>query len=233
MFRVLLLFPLIALLAACAGANPPDPSLPRGNAAYGMFPASQQGVAPVDYKIGPLDSLDISVFQEPDLSAKGVQVDASGNVELPLIGTVAVSGKTAPQLSRELETRYGQKYLEKPQVTVIVSGSVSQKVVVQGEVTEPGVYEIKGPTTLLEAIAMAKGETQIAKLNEVVVFRTVNGQRLGAVFDVAAIRRGEVSDPQIQGNDMIVVGYSAARNFWHNVISAAPLFNIFRPVTGY
>ncbi len=111
-----------------------------------------------------------------------------------------------------------------------VASSVSQKVSVQGEVTEPGVYQLTGPTTLLEVMSMAKGETELATLDQVVVFRNVEGQRMGAVFDVASIRRGEAADPVIQGNDLVVVGYSAARRFWRNVLTAAPLFNVFRPV---
>jgi polysaccharide biosynthesis/export protein len=97
-------------------------------------------------------------------------------------------------------------------------------------VSQPGIYPLTGPTTLLDVISMAKGETDVAKLQEVVVFRTIKGQRMGAVFNVASIRRGEAADPVIEGNDLVVVGYSAARRFWRDVISAAPLLNVFRPV---
>jgi polysaccharide export outer membrane protein len=183
-----------------------------------------------NYRIGPLDTLDVSVFEEPDLSVKAMQVDASGLIALPLVGSVSAKGKTAAELSKELEQILGQKYLKNPQVTVTVAASVSQKVSVQGEVTEPGIYQLNGPTTLLDVISMAKGETEVAKLNQVVVFRTVNGQRMGAVFDVASIRRGQAADPVIHGNDLVVVGYSAAKRFWQNVVRAAPLFNVFRPV---
>ena len=221
------------LLAACAG-NPPVASLPSGSAAYSVIPAAvptgQDAVA--DYKIGPLDAVDVVVYGEPDLSAKALQVDAAGQIALPLIGTVDAKGKTPAELSRQLEQLLGARYLRDPQVTVTVASSVSQKVSIEGEVTEPGVYPMSGPTTLLGALAMAKGETNVAMLRQVVVFRTVNGQRMGAVFDVSSIRRGQAADPVIQGNDMVVVGYSSAKRFWNNVVTAAPLFNIFRPVSG-
>jgi polysaccharide export outer membrane protein len=174
--------------------------------------------------------LDVTVFQEPELSAKGIQVDAAGRIALPLVGSVEARGKTATALARELELLLGAKYLKEPQVTVTVASSVSQKVSVQGEVAEPGVYQLSGPTTLLDVISLAKGETEFATLNQVVVFRNIDGQRMGAVFDVASIRRGEAPDPVIQGNDLVVVGYSAARRFWRNVLTAAPLFNVFRPI---
>jgi polysaccharide export outer membrane protein len=206
-------------------------ALPSGSAAYGIIPAANSGTTSVaDYRIGPLDALDVTVFQEPELSTKAIQVDASGRIALPLVGSVNAQGKTAAELSGELERLFGQKYLRDPQVTVTVASSVSQKVSIQGEVTEPGVYQITGPTTLLDVISMAKGETELATLQQVVVFRNINNQRMGAVFDIASIRRGEAADPVIQGNDLVVVGYSAARQFWKNVLSTAPLFNVFRPI---
>jgi polysaccharide export outer membrane protein len=221
---------LTAMLSACA-AGQSATHLPTGAAAYSVIsatPATQTATA--DYRIGPLDTLDVSVYQEPDLSAKALQVDAGGNIALPLMGEMKAKGKTPAELSKEIEARLGDRYLRNPQVTVSVAASVSQKVSVQGEVTEPGVYPMTGPTTLLDVISMAKGETEVATLNQVVVFRTINGQRMGAVFDIASIRRGQAADPVIQANDLVVVGYSSAKRFWKNVVTASPLFSIFRPV---
>ncbi|HJQ15600.1 MAG TPA: polysaccharide biosynthesis/export family protein [Allosphingosinicella sp.] len=227
--RLLSLFALMTV-AACATSGANRSNLPHGSAAYQVIPPAAPGEMSADYKIGPLDSIDVNVYQEPDLSVKKVQVDASGNVALPLVGTVAASGKTASELSKELATRFEAKYLNNPQVTVVVASSVSQKVVVQGEVTEPGVYEIKGPTTLLEAISLAKGETRVAALKDVAVFRNVNGQRMGAVFDINSIRAGQAKDPELVGNDVVVVGFSAGKSMWRDVLSATPLLNIFRPL---
>jgi polysaccharide export outer membrane protein len=222
-----------AMFATGCAADRPVTSLPTGSAAYTLIPAETPATqAQVgDYKIGPLDTVDVSIYGEPDLSAKAIQVDAAGQIALPLVGTVDAKGKSAAELSADLEKILGARYLKDPKVTVTVAASVSQKVSVEGEVTEPGVYPMTGPTTLLGVIAMAKGETDIATLQQVVVFRSINGERMGAVFDVASIRRGQSPDPVMQGNDMVVVGYSAAKRFWKNVISAAPMFSIFRPVT--
>lgn len=229
--RLWVLAVIVAAVGGCASGNQSTVGLSAGPAAYSVIPAAgANATAVADYRIGPLDTLDVAVFQEPELSTKEIQVDASGQIALPLIGSVEARGKTAAELSRELEQLFGSKYLRDPQVTVTVASSVSQKVSIQGEVTEPGVYQITGPTTLLDVISMAKGETDVATLDQVVVFRNINGQRMGAVFDVASIRRGAAADPVIQGNDLVVVGYSAARRFWRNVLSAAPLFNVFRPV---
>lgn len=222
------LLPLCLLAASCAGTQI-GRNLPNGTQAYNIIPVANPARAKEDYRIGPLDALDVTVFQEPELSVKAVKVDAFGNVALPLVGDVSAGGKTANQLSREIATRLSQKYLENPQVSVVVSGPVPQKVVVQGEVAQPGVYQIEGPTTLLGAIALAKGETRVASLNEVVVFRNVNGQRMGAVFDINSIRSGTASDPEILSNDLVVVGLSQAKSVWRDVLSSVPLLNIFRP----
>lgn len=225
-------FSLVAiLLVGCASGKQLGPGLSVGPAAYAVIPAAQsESVAATDYRIGSLDTLDVAVFQEPELSTKAIQVDASGRIALPLVGTVQAKGRTASELAREVEQLYAARYLKDPQVTVTVASSVSQKVSVQGEVAQPGVYQLTGPTTLLDVISMAKGETEIATLKQIVVFRNTGGQRMGAVFDVASIRRGEAADPVIQGNDLVVVGYSAARRFWRDFSNVAPVLNVFRPI---
>ncbi len=219
---------LAGVLGGCAVRNV-GPALRDGTALPEAYPASSGQMTVRDYRIGPFDTIDISVFQEPDLTVKDVQVDAAGRINLALVGEVTAVGKTALELSRELEQRYGGQYLVRPQITVSVTGSISQKVVVQGEVRTPGAYPIKGPATLLEAISLAQGETQVAALNQVVILRTIDGQRMAALFDVASIRRGEAPDPAVFGNDVVVVGYSNVRGLWRDVLQTSPLLNVFRP----
>lgn len=231
MFRIVLALSTLAL-SGCASGSSVSAGLPNGQAAYSALAASPEQERAQDYRIGALDEVSVSVFQEPDLSLKEVQVDASGNIAFPLIGKVPAAGKTAAELSSFIGEKLGERYLRNPQVTVSVLGSVSQKVVVQGEVTQAGVYEIKGRTSLLEALSMAKGETRVASLKEVVVFRNIEGRRMGAVFDVAAIRRGQAEDPAILGNDVVVVGASHAKTFWREVRESsglASVFSVFRP----
>lgn len=207
--------------------NQTSRTLPRGEPAYQAFDAGPAVQGPTDYRIGSLDTLDVNVFAEPELSTKATLVDAAGNIELPLIGTVPAAGRTARELGNQIAARYGERYLENPQVTVSVAASVSQRVTLQGEVTEPGIYDLKGATTLLQSISLAKGETRVAALRDVSVFRIVDGQRVGAIFDIAAIRRGEQPDPVLVGNDIVIVGYSRQKGVWRDVLSAAPLLNVF------
>ncbi|WP_172448418.1 polysaccharide biosynthesis/export family protein [Caulobacter mirabilis] len=182
-----------------------------------------------EYKIGPLDELSINVFQVKDLTLEKVQVDATGNILLPLIGQVAASGKTTTELSADISAALGQKYLQSPQVSVLVVQSANQKVTVDGSVNEAGVFVMKGRTTLMQAVAMAKGPNRTANLQRVVVFRSVGGQRMAATFDLAAIRRGEMPDPEILGDDVVVVDGSAAKGIVREVLAALPALAIFRP----
>lgn len=216
-----------ALIALCLTAGCTKPNLPSGPAAYTNFPAPNEDQGLRNYRIGPLDTLNITVFQEPDLTLKEVQVDAGGNLLLPLIGSVRAAGMTSGELSGEIAQRLESRFLENPQVSVIVASSVSQKVIVEGSVNEAGVYEIKGRTTLLEALAMAKGTNRVAALSEVVVFRNIKGERMGALFDVGKIRRGEADDPEILGNDTVVVGFSYLKGAWRDFLTTAPIIGAF------
>jgi polysaccharide export outer membrane protein len=218
---------LVCLLLA-TGCTPSlrGPAVRTGEDAYALIPPPTPETAAMDYIIGPLDTIDITVFNEPEISSKGIPVDAAGNMALPLVGRVRATGLTATGLAETLRDRYGRYYVD-PQVTVIVTSSVSQRVTVQGEVQEPGIYDVRGATTLLDALALAKGETENAALREVVVLRRIDGKRMAAMFDVNRIRRGEDSDPAVMGRDVIVVGLSNSKKAWHDVLRAAPLLNIF------
>lgn len=210
------------VLAACSSTTT---AVPSGPSAYNVIPAVNGEQRALDYRIGPLDTLKVTVFQEPDLSFEKVPVDASGNILFPLIGQVEASGKTSLDLSREIAAKLGDRYLVDPQVSIIVSASVSQKVTVDGQVTEPGVYELQGQTTLLQAMAMAKGPTKTARLDEIVVFRTEGANRLAAKFDLRLIRSGRAADPQIRGNDVVVVGYSSAKGIFRDLLQATPVLS--------
>jgi len=174
------------------------------------------------YKIGPADVLDISVFKVPDL-AKTVQVADDGTINYPLIGEVAVAGKTAHDLERDLAQKLGVKYLRSPQVSVLVKEFNSQRVTVSGSVKTAGVYSIKGNTTLLQVLAMAGDVDNAVASGDVVVFRTTDGQRTAARFDVDALKAGKADDPQMQPGDVVVVDTSATKVALGNVLKMLPI----------
>jgi len=166
------------------------------------------------YKIGPQDVLEISVFKVPELS-RSVQVADRGTINLPLVGEVPAAGKTAREIERDLTAKLGAEYLQSPQVTVYVKEYNSQRVTIEGAVKKPGVYPIRGKTSLLQFVAIAEGLDPAADTSGVVVFRQANGKRSAAKFDIDEIRAGLAEDPAIKQGDVIVVSHSGMKTAWH------------------
>jgi polysaccharide biosynthesis/export protein len=185
-------------------------------------------VQPPDYRIGPLDTLGIAIFRVPDLSGE-VQVNEAGKFNLPLIGEVVAGGKTTDELAAHLRDRLSQRFLQDPQVQVSVKNAVSQRVTIEGSVAQPGIYPISGRTSLIQAVALARGTNQDANPRRVVIFRQIDGKRQAAAFDLQSIRRGAMNDPEVYGNDVIVVDGSKSRSIFRDVISSIPAVALFRP----
>jgi polysaccharide export outer membrane protein len=222
-----LLTALIGLALSGCQSTLRSEGLPSGAAAYEIAPPADTAAKPQTYRIGPGDTISVSVFQEPDLSNDKLQVDDVGRVQLPLAGDILAAGLTAPELSAVIAERLGRDYIRDPQVVVSVVSTRDQSVAVEGEVKLPGVYKISPSDTLLSAIARAQSPTNVARLDEIIVFRTVNGRRMGARFDLGEIRAGRAADPQILGGDVIVVGFSSLKGVYRDILTAAPLLNIF------
>lgn len=227
-FALALLLPFF--LMACAGSGKDRNSVSM-TAADLIDGTAMQSVVSTDrddsYVIGATDLLRIMVFQVPDLSSEQIRVDAAGDIQMPLIGSIRAQGRTPLALAREIESRLGERYLQNPQVSVSVSEAASQKITVDGAVTKPGVYKMQGRTTLLQAVAMAEGPTRVAALNSVAVFREVDGRRMVAVFDLASIRAGQASDPEVIGNDTIIVDTSRLNSAMREILAALPALASF------
>jgi polysaccharide export outer membrane protein len=172
--------------------------------------------------IGPLDTVAIEVFNVAELSRE-LQVDAGGRINMPLLGSIDAGGNTAEELARSIEQQLAGRYVRNPDVTVNIRNSVSQVVTIDGQVVEPGLYPVTNQMTLLRALASAKGFSEFASQEEVVILRTVNGQRMAALYDVAAIRQGAYGDPPIYANDIVMVGDSPQRRLFRDFVAVAPL----------
>jgi polysaccharide export outer membrane protein len=177
------------------------------------------------YRIGPLDVLDISVFGVPELSGT-VEVSDNGNIQLPIVGETPAAGKTAEELQQDLISRLGAEYLQNPQVRVTVKEFKSRNVTVSGQIASPGIYPLKGETTLLQVVAMAGGFKE-ASDSTVLVLRKKGGKRLAARFDVSAIERGQTADPLVQGGDTIVAGESTIKKAYQGFLKALPIAGAF------
>jgi polysaccharide export outer membrane protein len=190
-------------LAATGNLPPPD-NFNRASAASG------------GYRIEPLDTLDINVSQVEDLS-KPVQVDSGGKILLPLVGQIQAAGRTPAELSDDIAAALKKKYMKDPQVVVGVKEAQGEKITVDGAVLAPGMYPLGGPTTLMQAVSMAKGaDPHFANVHRVAIFRQVNGERRSAFYDLAQIRTGQAQDPQVYGSDIVVVDTSGSKSFFNN-----------------
>jgi polysaccharide biosynthesis/export protein len=225
---------LMALLSAC-GAN--SSSSVRSGSARAVTATSE--LAPPDtsaesgaytgkseYRIGGQDLLEIAVFQVDELN-RTVRVNSNGQISLPLIGVVQAGGRTVQELEALVAAKLSESYLQAPQVTVFVKEYTSQRVTLEGAVTNPGIYPITGKTSLIQAIAMAGGVSDLANLDGVVVFRTVDGKKMAAVFSLKQVRAGDAPDPQIYGDDIVVVDQSGAKTGLRRVLETIPVFNMF------
>lgn len=201
--------------------------LPSGTDGYAAIAVPAETYTPPVYTLRSGDRLSVQVFRENEFSAEKVLVDYSGNVSLPLIGSVHAAGLTQEALAEEVRTILAARFLRDPKVSVMVEQPALATVSVEGEVDQPGVYEIAPGSTLLTAVAMARSPTETAKLDEVLIFRTVDGQRVGGRFDLAEIRAGAAPDPRLVPGDVVVVGFSRVRSAFQDFLKTAPLLNIF------
>ena len=199
----------------------PKQEAPPGTNPRAAQPASFAATAENAYRIGPFDVLDISVFQVPELT-KSVQVADSGTINLPLVGEVRVAGRTAQEVERDLTAKLGAEYLQNPQVTVFVKEYNSQNVTVSGAIKKPGVYPIRGKTTLAQLVALA-GDFDEGSDSSVLILREQGGKRMAGKFDVSAIRKGQAQDPTLQGGDQIVAGSSAIKKGFNTILKSLPL----------
>lgn len=173
------------------------------------------------YRIGPLDALVYSVYGAPGLEGD-ILVDSGGRISIPLVGAVVAAGKTPESLATEIAAALRDAHVRDPQVAINLRQINSQIVTVDGQVVQPGNYQPVPGMTLLRSIAAARGLTEFAKANDVVVFRTVEGRDYVAVYNLLAIRQGAYPDPRIYANDRIVVGDSPGRRLMRDILQIAP-----------
>lgn len=217
----------VALALILAGCNSRGGKIPYDPAGFGAPDRAELGVEAYDMPLGPLDVLRVNVFRVPDLSGE-YQVDAFGNLDLPLVGKFSVRDLGPDQLATLLEQKYGAKYLQNPEITVRVVGTNRTSVTVEGGVNSPGIFALPGRTSLLGAVALARGvNSETGNPKRVAIFRKRDGKTQAAAFDLVAIRRGEMADPVVYPGDTIVVDGSGLRSLYRDVLQAIPLVAIF------
>lgn len=216
-------------VASCYSV-PVSRNVPTKESAYTLIAPGSAAYRNEAHRIEPQDTLSVTVFQEPDLSVTATSVDRLGFLPLPLLGPVKAAGKTSDELAKDIAGLLTPRFVLHPHVTVTVVTAALQRITVEGEVRQPGIYPVTGPTTLTQAIALAKGTPRTARLEDVVVFRTINGQRMAARFNLKYVRAARDPDPELAPDDVVVVGFSEARGAWEDFLRTFPVLNVFGPL---
>ena len=214
----------LALLWACIGWNSVMPAMAGADPAIAAPPSindfmtynvsgeeagSETQMNVDDYQIGPSNLLDIKVTQDPKLN-RTLRVDAIGEIALPLVGEIKAGGLTPRQLEREIARRLDKDYIINPDVTVFVREFTNIKVVVQGNVLRPGIYNMILKPTLLETISLAGGLNERADHTNVKVVRANNvlnndAVETAEVFNLDHIRAAAIPDPVLYSGDNIFI----------------------------
>ena len=184
---------LAAGLAGCAATHPPAPA---------ATPSAEDV-----YKVGPLDSLNIVVWRNTDLSGT-VQVRPDGRISTPLVQDLVVAGKTPPEIAREIEKALG-KYVRDPNVTVLVTsfqGTFSEQIRIVGEATKPQAIAYRQNMTLLDVMIQAGGLTDFADGNAAVLIRNNTSYNV-RLKDL--LKRGDITaNAAVAPGDVIIVPQS-------------------------
>jgi polysaccharide export outer membrane protein len=224
-FRLLAVFFLVAMLVGCSSAGNVRSRVATLQAPDSTNTAgAYEGAS--DYRVGAQDLLEISVFGVDSLN-KTVRVNSNGQITLPLIGGVQAGGHTIPELEQDIAAKLSKSYLQNPQVSVFVKEYTSQRITLEGALKNPGIYPITGKTTLLQSVALAGGLDPLADLGGVVVFRQIKGKKMAAVFDMRKLRSGQMPDPQVYGDDMIVVEASNSKTAVRRFLEIIPGIGLF------
>ena len=205
----LLLLPHILMGQSATGAASPAaaPAAPFASNANPVSAMPSSISAPTGYVLSPNDQVAVEVFGEDDLRSNG-RLNAEGNLSLPLLGSVKLSGLSLTQAASKLTELYGRDYLVNPKVNVSLLGYAKRRFTVLGQVNRPGSYEMPENSPegvdLLEAIAMAGGYTRIAAPERVSIRRR---EQLLKV-DAKRLTRREGGRFVVQPGDTITVGES-------------------------
>jgi polysaccharide export outer membrane protein len=167
--------------------------------------AAAGGAAAAEYRLGPGDQVLVSVWGEESLT-RTVIVRPDGKLSVPLIPEIDAAGRTVLELQRAITERLAA-FVQGPNVSVILTDPSSYKIYVVGQVAKPGVYQLKSPTTVLQAVALAGGLTEFASAGRTVVHRKGTAGRVTLRVRLDTILKQAVleEDIQLEPDDVVLV----------------------------
>jgi len=192
-----------AVLAAALSFAPVLSATGAARDADKKKPAQAPAAVNDEYRVGPGDKLRIEVYKDPQLS-QSVQVRPDGKITLPLIGDMEATGRTPIEL-RDTIAKSLKDYINNPTVTVIVVEALASQVFVMGEVTHPGTMQLHGPTTILQALAMAGGFKEFANTKDVKVLRPSGSGVETIKFNYKDVINGDAKPFYLRSGDTVIV----------------------------
>ncbi|MEP2735207.1 MAG: polysaccharide biosynthesis/export family protein [Erythrobacter sp.] len=207
-----------SLLSACATDRTYGASSSVELTDLATLPAPQNSY---NYVIGPQELLNVTVTNSELLSGPFL-TDGAGQIAFPLVGTLNLNGMTPNEAARLIADNLRGDIVKRPQVNVIPEEIEELEFSVGGQVKKPGSYPVVNNLTLMRAMNIAGGQTEFSDLNQVLVFREVGGQSYIGVYNLKAIRLGNVADPKLYPNDVVMVGESAAKRRLETILEILP-----------
>ena len=199
-----LLLGLVAMTVLFVGAPDASAQVPA-DAKSASTGSVTPTIAPSNYRVGPEDVLEISVWREDTLK-KEVLVRPDGGISYPLVGEVQAAGRTVQEIREEITKRL-DKFIPDPVVTVTILKTGSQRVYVIGKVNKPGEFAIGRYVDVLQALSMAGGLTPFADSNNIRVMRRDGDRQAVLPFEYGAVIRGQKLEDNVQlrAGDVVVV----------------------------
>lgn len=201
-------------LAACATTQPAgqDPGIEVTDLTTLPAPRTSQ-----TFQLLPQQAIEITVVGAEEISGKYL-IDERGMIEFPLIGQVQATGMGMNALAQEIARRLDGQYVIDPQVRVVPVGDLVPTISVGGEVAAAGTLPANTSFSLLRAINNAGGFSKYAKRDDVLIMRTVDGQRYVGIYNFKEIARGNLPDPAIFPGDIVMVGDSPFRRRFDDIL---------------
>ncbi len=202
---ILLFAALLVPALFCHAQVKPSAAAPAGQKASPTATRGAAAMAPADtYVIGDSDVLTVTVFKEPTLSGP-LLVRPDGMISIPLLGDVLAAGKTPLELAAEITGKL-KKYIQDPDVTVVMTQINSKVVYLIGEVGKPGPIAMTPGMTMLQAIATAGGLTEYANSKKIYILRETGGKQQKIPVRYKQALRGDASlNLTLNPDDTIVV----------------------------
>jgi polysaccharide export outer membrane protein len=196
LFSRLVALSVALIVAACATKHPAAPASPPG--------------IDYNYRIGPLDTVNVIVWRNPELSMS-VPVRPDGKITTPLVDDLPAMGKTPTELERDLEKALG-KFIRDPIVTIVVTtfaGPATEQIRVTGEAAKPQILPYRKDMTVLDVMIAVGGLTDFADGNAATIYRVAEGGKLYSVRLRDLIKRGDISaNVEMRPGDILIIPQS-------------------------